>query len=609
MIDWEFARQLASSATPGNTTSYADNSCQSFYIKDNAIKTQVALLPAGDWANITRDAELAISDAYEDYSVLDIEHHYNDYVYGIAQHGADIVLLIYVDMRDVSRLISAGDWQMQPDNSIKAGSITVKNFDASAFDNNESSIFLPGNRVRLQFYAGNSVSYDIGIFYIESSPYDEGGTGFKLSGRNLIGFHLASQMFDENTEYTGTLTSIFEEMLNNAGVYSDYILIEVTGTTATFSFKPADNFMSGITAALEMADWYMDDQASGRIVIGSAEFVRENAATTAIYSFNRGTEVFSRSVDRNIGNVFSRACVMRNGPDPLRVYQDVPYYDGWHLSSHKTFYQTIPDTATTDQMNAVLIQLVTGLQYNGITEKFDSPFRPWLQVGDVAYITGGDLPRLAGIISQIQHEFGENGFFTSFTVISGGEVSNPENPNLISTSYVGRMGGANRQRRLLDFLGGTTGGTAGTSVVGAVAYQAAQSGGYTGDEAGYNANVAKVADGAIVPPGGDAGQVLKKNSADDYATIWDDEAVGVLAGDVLTRDNVDVFTPDADYEPATKKYVDDNKGVSAGDVLTRDNVDVFTPDADYEPATKKYVDDNAGGITIEDAAAMAIALG
>ena len=38
------------------------------------------------------------------------------------------------------------------------------------------------------------------------------------------------------------------------------------------------------------------------------------------------------------------------------------------------------------------------------------------------------------------------------------------------------------------------------------------------------------------------------------------------------------------------KYAD-----NAGNVLALDNTTPFTPDADYEPATKKYVDDNAGG--------------
>lgn len=45
----------------------------------------------------------------------------------------------------------------------------------------------------------------------------------------------------------------------------------------------------------------------------------------------------------------------------------------------------------------------------------------------------------------------------------------------------------------------------------------------------------------------------------------------------------------------------DNQDLSAlalkSNVLELDNTDAFTPDADYEPATKKYVDDNAGGHT------------
>ena len=39
---------------------------------------------------------------------------------------------------------------------------------------------------------------------------------------------------------------------------------------------------------------------------------------------------------------------------------------------------------------------------------------------------------------------------------------------------------------------------------------------------------------------------------------------------------------------------------SISNVLTLDNTDAFTPDADYEPATKKYVDDNTIGDVIDD---------
>lgn len=46
--------------------------------------------------------------------------------------------------------------------------------------------------------------------------------------------------------------------------------------------------------------------------------------------------------------------------------------------------------------------------------------------------------------------------------------------------------------------------------------------------------------------------------------IWE---VIPINDDVLTLDNTTSFTPDADYEPATKKYVDDNAGLSEGTAI------------------------------------------
>jgi len=60
---------------------------------------------------------------------------------------------------------------------------------------------------------------------------------------------------------------------------------------------------------------------------------------------------------------------------------------------------------------------------------------------------------------------------------------------------------------------------------------------------------------------------------------------------VLELDNTDAFTPDADYEPATKKYVDDNAG--AGDMSkavydpTNVNGDAFDQDNMVDGATNK----------------------
>ena len=50
-----------------------------------------------------------------------------------------------------------------------------------------------------------------------------------------------------------------------------------------------------------------------------------------------------------------------------------------------------------------------------------------------------------------------------------------------------------------------------------------------------------------------------------------------LKSNVLELDNTDAFTPDADYEPATKKYVDDNAGDST-QYLLRDGSRELTAD-------------------------------
>ena len=78
------------------------------------------------------------------------------------------------------------------------------------------------------------------------------------------------------------------------------------------------------------------------------------------------------------------------------------------------------------------------------------------------------------------------------------------------------------------------------------------------------------------------------------------EVRALASGDVLTRSNNAPYTPDGDYNPATKKYVDD-AGASkadAGAVLTKTNTAPYVPAGEYHPATKKYVDDavsQAGG--------------
>lgn len=65
------------------------------------------------------------------------------------------------------------------------------------------------------------------------------------------------------------------------------------------------------------------------------------------------------------------------------------------------------------------------------------------------------------------------------------------------------------------------------------------------------------------------------------------EEVVIPKSNYLAKDNTEEFIPTGDYNPATKKCVDNLQN----NVLTKDNTETYTPTGDYQPATKKYIDD------------------
>ena len=65
----------------------------------------------------------------------------------------------------------------------------------------------------------------------------------------------------------------------------------------------------------------------------------------------------------------------------------------------------------------------------------------------------------------------------------------------------------------------------------------------------------------------------------------------------LAKNNTTSFTPTGDYNPATKKYVDDAiNTVDLSDYLAKDNSTSYTPTGAYNPATKQYVESYADSL-------------
>ena len=255
-------------------------------------------------------------------------------------------------------------------------------------------MFAPGNRLTFQFRAGDSSPYVIGEMYIETSPFADYSNSFTFQGRNLLGFLLATQTLDEHISYSGTFTEIFTDLLTNAGVPLLKMMIQTSASTAEFTFKPGD---------IPRPWSRQQPSVTGISTISRTERLSSvmpatSGRTSHSDEFDRATELVSRSVDRNISGVYSRVCINRGGATPRKVYAAVPYFNGWYVGANRTYRQDVADDISDAQMDALCTQMVDKLQYSGVTEKFDSPFRPWLQVGDIARVTGGLSPRLAGII-------------------------------------------------------------------------------------------------------------------------------------------------------------------------------------------------------------------
>ena len=92
------------------------------------------------------------------------------------------------------------------------------------------------------------------------------------------------------------------------------------------------------------------------------------------------------------------------------------------LQANKTLYVNIPEGTSLFDAQNYANQIANSLQFVGKVESFTGPFRPQLVLGDEAVIVGDNGSNTLGLITEITHRFGKDGFYTDFTVDSGGRL-------------------------------------------------------------------------------------------------------------------------------------------------------------------------------------------
>ena len=288
----------------------------------------------------------------------------------------------------------------------------------------------PQSTIKLEFSAGDSASYPMGIFYADKSVYKVGSAGTKIDGRNSIGKYLKDQSFDERCNYPSqAVSTMLESMLSGAGLTKYYVQPNLT--QMGMDFAPNKNILDGIEEILQyLPSWQMREEVDGTVVIG--ERTDSHFTQPSRYTFQRDRDIFSREVVTDDRAIYGRVCV-HTEDFTVRVYRPVTSDLGWTPPAQKTLYQQVPEGTTSMEAATIANSLAASMANSGKIETFVCAFRPQIIPGDEAEILEADASKtMLGVITQVGHSFGVQGFYTEIVVDSGGRVGKPRFKDIVS---------------------------------------------------------------------------------------------------------------------------------------------------------------------------------
>jgi len=280
----------------------------------------------------------------------------------------------------------------------------------------------PASKIKLNFKAGDSDPLLMGSFYVDRTSFTVGRANVSVDARNSVGKYLKDQTFDERNTYSKMqIQLLLAQILTNAGTTNYYIGEETTELGIEFS--PNQDILNGINDVLTtVRDWMIREEPDGKVVV--AERIDAAFTQPGTYTFYRNRDVFSRSVTKDDNSTYGRVCV-HTSDFSVKAYRPVSSSLGWLPPAQKTLYQQCPDGTTSIQAAALATEIAEQLSNSGEVEEFIGPIRPQLMPGDGAQIIDEDGPNLLGTITTVTHRFGPDGFYTQFTVDSGGKINKP----------------------------------------------------------------------------------------------------------------------------------------------------------------------------------------
>ncbi len=347
--------------------------------------------------------------------------------YGFWSAEGDHRFVMYMLPTDITNSFIDGSIKFSIGSEVSQLSCTLLNI-KGALLNRYRALVTPGTKMELYFSLGSSSEIMLGIFYIDRASVSYPDEKVSVSARNAIGKLLKEQTFNEdNTFEETTLQMNLQEILRLAEVENFF----VGDSTKAWKlrFEPDVTILDGIKRVISLLDgWKVDETANG--VIGVAAATDARFDQPSMYTFERDKTCWSYSVEYDDSEAVSKVCVTCADPEN-KVYATVPRSKWWVQPSHRTTYVTAADGATLAEITAMAEELAQAIAISGRQESFVGIFTPQLTIGDEVRIVSGAKAETIGTVTDVTNNFGRGGFYTAFTVDSGGRKGKARLSDLI----------------------------------------------------------------------------------------------------------------------------------------------------------------------------------
>lgn len=472
---WTQWAEVSDSAGTGALFELLGEKREAVFTYDHKLKYATA---NSSWAFTTTPKDLYSKE----FSLMEFDHSNVGTVYFVMLYKDShdgIYFYRYAYMRDVSYYVSNVEQVFITDNPISQINAEMGNIDDSLFTS-DASLFAPSSMMKLGVSYGDSSIVPMGDAYIDQATIESGGQTVSISGRNRTGVFLADQTFEEDVDYTDTPSLVAEHIVDHFGLIN-YTHIDdsadlIDGNPNIISFQIKAK-TSGMTALENLSkilsddannkQWKFEEMYDGQIIIGYDAF-RNSYIPKNYYSFNGRSDVFTKTVDKCIDGVYNQVKVTgttKEGKELSYIYP-VKNFKYWDVGEKRTYFANTVNGTTKDELKKYGKALAKELKYMGRVITYTMNLKPQLLIGDVASVTYNEDPEQQGHITEIRHQLGENGYFTEFTVTSGGNIAQvsatpaTRSSGSTETAYTAdkSVNGNGRIKRLADYFGKGGGG-------------------------------------------------------------------------------------------------------------------------------------------------------